>query len=320
MATTHAFDVSILIVAYHSEDLIEECIRAIAPACQRHTYEILLVDNADGGTARVVQQTFPEIQIVPGRGNVGFAAGNNWLARHSKGAYLLLLNPDMMLSPGAIDVLLDSRDKFPKAAAWGGVTIDARGLPDAGNAIAMPSLREMASVALGRSLIGNSASSTIDQDTQVDVLVGGLVMFSRTAWEAAHGLDERYFLYSEEVDLFARLAKMGYTFWRIPAAGGRHLTSHGNHLSPMRLLYRAAGSVEFVRQHWSWPAAQLAKVLIWIAAFERFAAGRLLARWKPHLRRLGDGYRYVALHPRYWMSGYDAQRGLMARMARTPLA
>ncbi len=319
-AATRDVHVSVLIVAYHSEDLIEECLRAIAPACQRYRFEILLVDNADGGTAELVEQQFPEVRIVPGIGNVGFAAGNNLLAQHAVGAYLLLLNPDMMLSPGAIDALLDSRDKFPRAAAWGGITIDAKGGPDAGNAIAMPSLGEMVSVALGRSRIGSAASRTLEQDAQVDVLVGGLVMFSRSAWDEASGLDERYFLYSEEVDLFARLAKLGYTFWRIPAAGGRHLTSHGNHLSPMRLLYRAAGSVEFVRSHWSWPAAQIAKALIWVAAFERFVAGRLLGRWKPHLRRLGDGYRFVALHPRYWVSGYDRRRGLMARLAKKPLA
>ncbi len=313
-------DVSVMVVAYNSADLIADCLAAIACGASRHSYEVLLVDNGDGSNEALVARDFPWVRIVPSKGNVGFAGGNNWLALHAASQRLLLLNPDMVVHPGAIDALLDGAARYPQAAAWGGVTVSANGRPDAGNAIAMPSLSEMTSVAMGRSKIGNAPLQGIDRDTRVDVLIGGFVMFSRAVWDAMGGLDERYFLYCEEVDLFYRLKREGYDFWRISKAYGTHTAAHGGHLSPMRLLYRAAGTMEFVRLHWSRPRRAAAAFLLWLAAMERFIAGKLLGRRRPHLRDLGEGYRYVATRPSYWLSGYDPHTGLMARLARQPLA
>lgn len=78
--------------------------------------------------------------------------------------------------------------------------------------------------------------------------------------------------------------------------------------------------MEFVRAHWSPPAGWLAGFLVWLAAAERLLAGWLFGRWKPHLRALGEGYRLVALHPTYWIFGYHKQRGLRAKLARSPLS
>ncbi|QUL37672.1 glycosyltransferase family 2 protein [Erythrobacter sp. JK5] len=308
--------VSILIVAYNSVDLIGACLDSIPPACTRHDYEVLLVDNGDGATETLVRNAHPDIRIVESKGNVGFAAGNNWLAHHARSDRLLLLNPDMVLEPGAIDALIAATARHPQAAAWGGVTVDAGGTPDSGNAIAMPSLLEFASAALGRSIVGNSRAAGLNRDAAVEVLVGGFVMFDRAAWEQVGGFDERYFLYCEEVDLFYRLTGLGYRFWRIPAARGHHAIAHGQGLSPLRMLYRAAGTAEFVRRHWSPLAGALGRGLVWLAALERVIAGRLLGRWRPRLRAMAGGYRDVALRPGLWIHGYDPKRGLLARLDR----
>lgn len=313
-------DLSILIVAYNSAALIAACIGAIADGTRDHIVEVLMVDNGDGATEAMIKRDFPHVRIIPSRGNIGFAAGNNLLASHARANRLLLLNPDMVLLPGAIDALMRGAERHPEAGAWGGVTVDPGGRPDAGNAIAMPSLIEFASVAMGRSRIGSAPLKGIDRDMPVEVLIGGFVMFARTAWDEANGLDERYFLYCEEVDLFHRLQQKGYAFWRICDAYGRHEAAHGNHLSPMRLLYRAAGTMEFMRAHWSLPARAMSAGLIWIAAVERYCAGKLFGAGRPHLQQLGDGYRHVALRPQFWLSGYDRQRGLMARLAHGPIA
>jgi N-acetylglucosaminyl-diphospho-decaprenol L-rhamnosyltransferase len=312
-------EVSILIVAYNSAALISACLDAIPTAARNCSFEVLLVDNGDGSTETLVARDFPDVRIVPSRGNIGFAAGNNLLASHARAERLLLLNPDMVALPGAIDALMKGAERHPEAAAWGGVTVDPTGRPDAGNAIAMPSLAEFASVALGRSNIGRAPLKGLDHDMPVDVLIGGFVMFARTAWDEAGGLDERYFLYCEEVDLFHRLQQRGHRVWRIADAYGRHEAAHGNHLSPMRLLYRAAGSMEFVRTHWSPGLRVLSALLMWVAAMERYLAGKLLGSRRPQLRQLGDGYRHVALRPRLWMSGYHPARGLMARLADGPI-
>ena len=308
--------VSILIVAYNSTGLIAACLDSIAPACTQLHYEVLMVDNGDGSTEALVKAAYPDVRIVPSKGNVGFAAGNNWLAEHARADKFLLLNPDMELEPGSIDELLAGATAHPDAAAWGGVTVDANGKPDSGNAIAMPSLAEFASAAMGRSIVGNRRMPGIEENAEVDVLVGGFVMFDRAAWAKVSGFDERYFLYCEEVDLYYRLERLGYRFWRIAAARGYHAVAHGEGLSPLRMLYRAAGTAEFVRRHWSLPTSLLARMLVWFAAFERFAAGRLLGRSRPHLAAMADGYRDVALRPTVWWNGYDPQNGMLRQLER----
>lgn len=309
-----AVDLSVLVVAYNSVALIEACLASVPLACTRQRFEILLIDNGDGSTEAFVRDNFPAVRIVPSRGNIGFAAGNNALAAHASGAYVLLLNPDMKLFPGAIDALFEGVAAHPHASAWGGVTVDAQGKPDTGNAIPVPSLAEFASSALGRSLQENLPPERLERDAKVQLLMGGFVMFTRAAWDAAEGLDERYFLYCEEVDLFHRLAAMGHSFMRIAAARGHHEAGHGDGSSPMRLLYHAAGTTEFIRRHWSRPAALLGSFLFWIAATERYLAGRFLSRWIPRLKSREKAYRLVALYPGLWRHGYDKQRGLLVQL------
>lgn len=306
--------VSVMVVAYNSVPLIEACLASVPVACTRHRYEILVIDNGDGSTESFVRERFPDARIVPSRGNIGFAAGNNAIAAHASGTHLLLLNPDMTLFPGAIDALLDGVAAYPNAGAWGGVTVDADGTPDSGNAIPVPSLAEFASAAFGHSRQDNLQPERLERDGEVDVLMGGFVMFSRTAWDAASGLDERYFLYCEEVDLFYRLARMGYRFWRIAAARGQHLAGHGEGTSPMRALYRAAGRIEFMRAHWSAPQRVLGCALIWLATFERYLAGQLMGRLRPKLRQRTEALRLLALRPGLWMHGYDEKKGLLVQL------
>lgn len=308
--------VSILVVAYNSLAHIDECLGAIPAACAQHGYEVLLIDNGDGSTEAHVRQSFPGVRIVESRGNIGFAAGNNLLASHAAADFYLLLNPDMTLSPGAVDALLAASKAHPDAAALGGVSLGHDGKPDTGNALAVPTIAELLSVALGRSAKGSAPIEGLDRDAEVDVVMGGLVLLRKSAWEQAGGLDERFFLYCEEVDLFYRLRKMGHGIWRIPAATGVHDAAHGQAYSPRRQLFRLTGIMEFARHHWSLPRVWLAALLIWVAAVVRSAAGSILGGARPRLRKLGEANRLVALRPGLWFHGYHPERGLMAQLAK----
>lgn len=307
--------VSVLIVAYNSRRCIGRCIAAIAAAARDTAVEVLLVDNGQDGTADLVAEKFPHVRIVPSQGNIGFARGNNLLARHARAPLLLLLNPDMYCEPGAIDALAAAARRYPDAAAWGGISLDAAGRPDTGNAIVVPSLRQYASAALGRTLARRDRLP-LTQDEQAKVLLGGFVMITRPAWEAAGGFDERFFLYCEEVDLFARMGKSGSQLWSIPAARAQHELAHGDNLAPRRLQYMAAGTAEYLRKHWSAPKRALGLGLLWLASCERYFAGRLLGKWWPRLAALGEGHRLVATRPSLWLYGYDPVRGLKAKLDR----
>ncbi|MFU7527432.1 glycosyltransferase family 2 protein [Qipengyuania sp. ASV99] len=312
-------DVSIMIVGYNSANVIDRCVASIAPACTGHSYETLLVDQGDGQTAALVAARFPEVAIIPSRGNIGFAAGNNLLAAAARGKYLLLLNPDVELTFEAVDRLLEAAGRHSEASAWGGITLDRSGAPDVGNTVHVPSLGEMVSRVTGRSSAGLRAGARFDTDERAEVLSGGFVLISRSAWDEAGGLDERYFLYCEEVDFFYRLAQRGHSFWRIADARAYHDIGHGEVGSPMRMLYRAAGTMQFARIHWPRWRETAAFLLIWIGALQRYGIGTLLGRWRAHFRAIALSNRQLALRPDVWRHGYDPQRGLLAKLAQKPV-
>lgn len=306
--------VSILIVGYNSTAVIGACLSAIPSAITDTPYEVLFVDNGDGSTEGFVRQHFRDVRIVPSRGNVGFAAGNNLLAAAAQGMYLLLLNPDVEMKPKALDNLLAGARRYAEASAWGGVTLDRNDEPDLGNTVHLPSLREMASRVLGRSSARQRPSAADHTDERAGVLSGAFVMFDRTAWDEVGGLDERYFLYCEEVDLFYRLGKRDHTFWRIASARSNHDIGHGEALSARRMLYRAAGNMQFARLHWTPLQQAAAFVLTFLGAWQRVIVGRLLGRWSKHLNNVGECHSDIALRPGHWRHGYDPKRGLLARL------
>lgn len=306
--------VSILIVAYNSAALIGGCLGSIPQACTRYSYEVLMVDNGDGSTEALVAAEFPHVRIVPSQGNVGFAAGNNLIAEYAKGRYLLLLNPDVEMKPHALDILLDATKTHSDAAAWGGVTLDKDDQPDLGNTVHLPSLREMASRVLGRSSAAIDNHASFETNERVKVISGSFVLFDRAAWDEVSGLDSRYFLYCEEVDLFYRLAKRGHSFWRIAAARAYHDIGHGEAASPRRELYLCAGVMQFTRLHWSKPSSFLAFLLIWLSALQRVAVGTVFGRFSKGMARIRDRYRLVAVRPGLWRHGYDPRKGLLAKL------
>lgn len=307
-------DVSILIVAYNSAAIISACLGSIPDACKSYNYEVLLVDNGDGTTEALVAENYPWVRIVPSKGNIGFAAGNNLLAASAQGRHLLLLNPDVELKSEAIDRLLDATKTYPTASAWGGVTLDRDDRPDLGNTVHAPSLREMASRVMGRSLAATAPLVGVDEDAPVAVLSGSFAMFTRQAWDEVGGLDERYFLYCEEVDLFYRLAQRGHTFWRIANSRANHDVGHGDILSPTRELYLNAGVVQFTRLHWCRSDAFAARILILTFSLQRYLLGKVFGWRSRNLANLSKRQRLVALYPHYWWNGYDPERGLLARM------
>lgn len=309
-------DVSILIVAYNSQAIIADCLGSIAQACARHSYEVLLIDNGTGATAYLVATHFPHVKIVASRGNVGFAAGNNLLADEAKGRHLLLLNPDVVLKPQAIDILMDATATYPETSAWGGVTLDKHNQPDFGNTLGFPSLREMATRILLRTSQEAPTRLSFDHDAEVPVLSGSFAMFTRSAWDEVGGLDDRYFLYCEEVDLFYRLAKAGHRFRRIARSRANHDVGHGDGTSPHRELYLSAGIMQFTRLHWSRPESLVAFFLIWAASLVRLTAGMTMGWASPNFANVAARYRLVATRPNHWRHGYDPARGLMAKLRR----
>src|SRR6476661_998983 len=127
-ATDHGRDkartaprLTIIVVTYNSRADIDDCLTAITgERAPRIDHEVAVVDNAStDGTSAYLRGRWPAVTVIDAGGNLGFAAGNNVGIRHTSGDAVLLLNPDTIALPGAIDRLVATLASRPDAAIVG---------------------------------------------------------------------------------------------------------------------------------------------------------------------------------------------------------
>jgi GT2 family glycosyltransferase len=294
--------VSILTVGYQSQDFIEACFGSIYAFHDGLDLEVLFVDNGDGTTEALVRERFKQVRIVPSAGNVGFGAGNNRLAAHARGRYLVLLNPDARFIDDGISRLLEFAAAHPEASIWGGATLDAQLRPAVADNLRFPTLRTMA---MGMFSLGQKAKPGTDRSCrEVEVVSGGFLMIDRKAWDEASGFDESFFLYSEEVDLMYRLHKSGHKFLATDRAKVVHEVGGADSLSARRQMYKAIGAMHYIRKHWPSSQALLGGVLLWSDAMRRTLGGRLMAGRSPRMAKLSNAFAPIAYSPWKWWGGY----------------
>ena len=112
--------VSVIILNYNTCDDLRTCLRSVQQTkagIDQDAIETFVVDNAStDGSADMVAGEFPWVTLIRAARNGGYAYGNNLALRESRGRYVMLLNPDALIPPGAIDALCDYLDAHPRAA------------------------------------------------------------------------------------------------------------------------------------------------------------------------------------------------------------
>jgi N-acetylglucosaminyl-diphospho-decaprenol L-rhamnosyltransferase len=300
------YDASILIVGYNSQHFLADCVSSIEDAARHHRVEILFTNNGTDTSEVWLAEHHPQVKVLPSRGNIGFAAGNNYLAGLALGRYLLLLNPDTKMEAGAIDALLDAADANPGYQILGGTTVDAQGKA---NGLAEHELPSLATIL--RPLVGAAQRThrkAVERTGLIDAgaVNGGFMLVNREWWEKLGGMDGSFFLYAEELDLCRRLADVGGKVAVVPEARIFHDIGSGDVYSPTRKFYLATGNAHYYRKHFSAAYARACTVSYWLVALGRYAAGRLLAGRSERHARMAEAMRKVALEPASWMRGFDS--------------
>lgn len=310
--------VSILIVAFRSSDFIAECLNGVEQAAAGTPHEILLIDNGDDGTEKLVRAQFPQVRIVASEGNIGFGAGNNRLAAHARAPRLLLINPDAVPRDRAIDTLVEFSHAYPEAGAWGGRSVSPDGTLDTANFLVLPRVSHFVRAPLGslRSLASGGLPAGATGPGEVEVLNGGFMMVRTDVWRQLGGFDESFFLYSEEIDMFKRMKDLGYRAMVTPDAAVIHDVGGGQALSSSRFLYRTTGQMHYARKHFSATGAFATACALWLVAAKYVVgtaiAARVMPKRRERLRGMGNAWRGVLLHPGRWWRGYE-ERGSMNR-------
>lgn len=219
-------DLSIIVLSYRSRGLLRRCLKGLRVAPLTGWAEIIVVDNdSRDGTIDMLRTDFPEVRAIASPVNGGFAAGNNLGLLAARGRAVLILNPDLVVFPGALDRLLAFLDAHPEVAVVapqlanpdGTTQLSCYRFPDAW----IPILRRTPLGRLGfaqphlrRYLLSDWDHS---QTRSVDWALGACLMVRTAALERVGLLDERYFLYYEDVDWCRRFWEAGFAVTYHPA-------------------------------------------------------------------------------------------------------
>ena len=322
-------DLSIVIVSYNVRELLAQCLESVisnqysvvsSQSSGQHlntehstlNTELFVVDNASrDGSAALVRERFPSVRLIENADNRGFAAANNQAFAETRGRYVLMLNPDTVVRPGALETLVKFMDAHPRAGVCGGKLLYADGTLQH-SAFAFPTLAQifLDFYPLNRRLTDSRLNGryprawyTRGEPFQIDHPLGADLMIRREVVDPALSsgiaqqvgwLDNEFFIYCEEIDWCIRIKRAGWQIWCVPQAEIVHheaqSTRHTSRRDAMFVeLWRAR--FRLFDKHYSrafrWAARQIVRAGLWnLARKARGAAQRGVVTQDEMERRL----------------------------------
>ncbi len=237
-------DLSIIIVSFNARADLERCLASLHEAPPAGTHEILVIDNASTDGSAQAARRWPDVRVVDTGANRGFAAANNIGIRQSSGTNILLLNSDTIVPPHAIDRLVAELERHPDVAVAGPRLIDGGGRAELsfGDMVA-----PLAQIRQQRNARGDVDALT-RRERYPDWVTGACLLVRRADAEAAGLLDERYFMYLEDVDFCAAIRRRGRRILFTPAAEVTHLRGRSAPREASRSMYHRS-LLAFYRKH-----------------------------------------------------------------------
>ena len=259
--------VSVIIVSFNTRDLLRECLQSLNLRCHDIPKQVLVVDNVSrDGSPNMVKQEFPDVELIRSDVNLGFAAANNRAFPLATGRYIVLLNSDAFLEPGALDRAIKYMDADARIGI-GGARLIGRDGSWQPSARLFPSplndfltLTGLAARYPRSRVFGRFDRTWADPEETADVdwVPGAFSIVRKSALDKVGYFDERFFLYYEEVDLCRRFKQAGYLvrYWHdvvVTHLGGESsktvtelkLSSAGSQLA----LWRLRSEFLYYRKH-----------------------------------------------------------------------
>ena len=269
---------SIIIVNWNNRNLLQKCLESLIDSLslvagakkktvsssfssQPAGTEIIVVDNGstDGSTELVkssqlkVQSDSLKLKVIENKENLGFSKGNNIGIRKARGEYIMLLNSDTIVKEGAIATLVNYLDLHPEVDIVGPMLLNTDGSPQP-NCGRFPTLPVVAMMLFKEHFGGSDyVRQSPEESGFVDWLMGAAFMARKEVFEKIGGLDEKIFMYMEEIEWFYRAAKAGFKAYFLKEAEIVHLgrgSSKSGRSGPILNIYR--GIIYFYRKHKSY--------------------------------------------------------------------
>jgi N-acetylglucosaminyl-diphospho-decaprenol L-rhamnosyltransferase len=285
--------VDVVVVSYNSQATLRACIEPLASIPWAH---VTVVDNAstDGSAAAV---TDLGVEVIESGRNGGFAFGVNRGVADGTAPWVLLLNPDARIDAHNLHTLVDAGEASPSTAVVAPRVVAADGTL-ALSQRRFARLRSTWGQALFAHRLWPSAAWTdeVVRDPAAYVrpgtpewVSGACILVRRSAFEAVGGLDERYFLYCEDMDFCFRLRAMGHDVRFEPSAAAHHVGGASSAPGQTLAIY-ARSRVRYARQHYRRGAVRLEAAGVAMGALTHV----LSSARRPALRR-GHGAAFRAV-------------------------
>lgn len=218
-------DLSIIIVSWQVKDKLEENLKALYESEGNFKFEVFVVDNASSdGSVQMLREKFPQVKLIANSQNLGFAKANNLAIKKAEGDFILLLNPDMRLQANTLSLALDFAKEKSEAVVSGIKLIDGKG--DIINHVRrFPRFFDQLMIVLKLphlfpGLLNNYLLPRFDysQSAKVDSVRGSFFLINRKSYKRLTNvyepyLDERYFVWFEEVDFCRYVYSLGGEVW-----------------------------------------------------------------------------------------------------------
>lgn len=262
MATAHLEPaISVVIVHYETSDLLARCLSAIAAQTGTVRVETFVVDNASRGfDGASVEDVLPGSQVVANERNAGFAVAANQGLRLANGRYVLLINADTVLAPDTLSVMVRYMDEHADVGCATARLVMEDGRLDLACRRSFPTpARALYRLALLSRLFPRSRRfgqynlTYLDEreEAEIDSPCGAFMFVRREVIEQVGLLDERYFMYGEDLDWAYRMKAAGWRIMYTPATTVTHIkraASRQRRGPTIRAFYEAMRI--FYREHY----------------------------------------------------------------------
>jgi GT2 family glycosyltransferase len=280
---------SVIIVSYKCRDLLNQCLESIQMDPLSPDLETIVVDNASGDeSVQMVRENYPHVRVIANQENVGFPAANNQALATARGEHLLLLNPDTVVTTGALSTLARFLDAEPGPKIVGLNVRNPDGSAQHSTRESRPGAAAFIIEQIG--LRWTSRKSNVNAEElamgipqRVGTVSGAALAFTRTTLESIGGFDEDMF-WAEDMDFCFRAGAAGIPVFYLPAARILHYGGESGRRNFRRMLYaQHASRVVFAERHYGKGVAVLLRAALTIMLPAKMSI-RAAQFWQPSRR------------------------------------
>jgi len=251
---------SIVIVNYNVKNLLKKCLESIFKYEKHIEVEAIVVDNnSTDHSQKMLKREFPQVKLLENKRNLGFSAGCNQGIKESQGTYILLLNPDSELTPGGLKTMIDFMDSKPKVGICGPKMMDQGGNLQF-SCRSFPSY--LTAISSSQSILNRIFPDNLlsqkyllknqdhSQIREVDWVSGSCLLAKRKMLEKVGLLDERFYMYVEDVDLCYRAKMAGFSVFYFPKVKVIHHIGKSTQKKKLNMLVEHHRSMyHFYKKH-----------------------------------------------------------------------